>query len=206
MKQAGGSLTINYLCDYPSVRKDALLQYDTGSNKELAEVFRDVLYKDKDNRAIPQIILPKLSPRGISPDTGMREDSVFLQRIKELQKLLRAISAYNGQERMKDGRERGSLVKLVVIDSLDVFGERTLTREEINRLFMLFKQYGIIGVFTMGSIGYESLTSEAVYKASVTYQADMVIELKREFYNNYTCSYFEVAKSRYIPALQHKRL
>ena len=158
MKQAGGSLTINYLCDYPSVRKDALLQYDTGSNKELAEVFRDVLYKDKDNRAIPQIILPKLSPRGISPDTGMREDSVFLQRIKELQKLLRAISAYNGQERMKDGRERGSLVKLVVIDSLDVFGERTLTREEINRLFMLFKQYGIIGVLTkVGNAGSETL-------------------------------------------------
>lgn len=26
----------------------------------------------------------------------------------------------------------------------------------------------------------------------------MVIELKREFYNNYTCSYFEIVKSRYI--------
>ncbi len=198
MKHSNGSLKINYLCDYPTVRKDALLQYDTGSNKELAEVFRDVLYKDRDNRAVPQIILPKLSPRGISPDAGTQGDSVFLQRIEELQKLLRAISAYNNQERMKDRKEKSALVKLVVIDSLDVFGERTLTREEINRLFMLFKQYGIIGVFTMGSIGYESLTSEAAYKASVTYQADMVIELKREFYNNYTCSYFEVAKSRYI--------
>ncbi len=198
MKHSNASLRINYLCDYPSVRKDALLQYDTGSNRELAEVFREVLYKDPDNRAVPQIILPKLSPRGISPDTGTKGDSVFLQRIEELQKLLRAISSYNSQERSKNGKEKGALVKLVVIDSLDVFGERTLTREEINRLFMLFKQYGIIGVFTMGSIGYESLTSEAVYKASVTYQADMVIELKREFYNNYTCSYFEVAKSRYI--------
>ncbi len=198
MQYSDGQLKINFLCDYAQAQKEDMFPYDSNSNEELELMFRKVLYKDGNGRIIPQLLLPKLSPRGISPDTSMKEDTIFLQRIDELQKLLRAIHAYNTSQREKAYADREPLVKLVAIDSLDVFGERTLTREEINRLFMLFKQYGIIGVFTMGNVGYESLTSEAVYKAAVTYQADVVIELKREFYNNYTCSYFEIVKSRYI--------
>lgn len=197
MKDFDSDLCVNFLCDYAVVESGALSPYEVGTNEELEEMFRRALCK-KNGRGVPQIILPKLSPRGISPVAGAEADSIFLKRIGELQKLLRAISAYNARERSEALEDRWPIVKLVVIDSLDVFGERTLTREEINRLFMLFKQYGIIGVFTMGSVGYENLTAEAVYKASVTYQADVVIELKREFYNNYTCSYFEVAKSRHI--------
>ncbi len=198
MKRSGGDLKINFLCDYPMEGNGALLQSDTDSNEELETMFKNVLYKNKENKIIPQIILPKLSPRGISSDVGVEEDAIFLERISELQKLLRAVSIYNAGQRKKKIECREPMVKLVVIDSLDVFGERTLNREEISRLFMLFKQYGIIGVFTMGYVGYESLTSEALYRAAVTYQADVVIELKREFYNNYTCSYFEIVKSRYI--------
>lgn len=198
MRHIDSELRINYLCDYPSAQNREWNQYDAGSNEELEAMFRNVLYKDKEDRIVPQIVFPKLSPRGISPDTSAKEDFIFLQRIDELQKLLRAISTYNMRERTKQTELQEPFVKLVVIDSLDVFGERTLTREEINRLFMLFKQYGIIGVFTMGFVGYEFLNSEAVYKAAVTYQADVVIELKREFYNNYTCSYFEIIKSRHV--------
>ena len=198
MRYPDGQLKINFLCDYPSPQNEDMLPYDSNSNEDLELMFRKVLYKDTDEKIIPQLLLPKLSPRGISPDASVKEDTIFLQRIDELQKLLRAIQAYNMGQREKKYADREPLVKLVAIDSLDVFGERTLTREEINRLFMLFKQYGIIGVFTMGNTGSESLTSEAVYRAAVTYQADVVIELKREFYNNYTCSYFEIVKSRYI--------
>lgn len=197
MRNANSDLCVNFLCDYSLVESDTMSPYDVGTDEELEDMFRNVLYK-KNGRGVPQIILPKLSPRGISPDMNSVTDSIFLQRIGELQKFLRAISAYNARERGRSAKDRWPMVKLVVIDSLDVFGEKTLTREEINRLFMLFKQYGIIGVFTMGSSGYETLTSEAVYKAAVTYQADVVVELKREFYNNYTCSYFEVVKSRHI--------
>ncbi len=198
MKRSGGDLKINFLCDYLSEGYGTLIQNDTGSNEELEAMFRNVLYKNDNGKIIPQVILPKLSPRGITPDMSSKEDAIFVQRISELQKLLRAVSIYNAGQRNKNIESREPMVKLVVIDSLDVFGERTLTREEISRLFMLFKQYGIIGVFTMGYVGYESLTSEALYRAAVTYQADVVIELKKEFYNNYTCSYFEIVKSRYI--------
>jgi KaiC./DnaB-like helicase C terminal domain. len=198
MRHIDSELRINYLCDYPSAQNREWNEYDAGSNEELEAMFRNVLYKDKSHKIIPQIVFPKLSPRGISPDTSAKEDFIFLQRIDELQKLLRAISTYNMRERTKEAELREPFVKLVVIDSLDVFGERTLTREEINRLFMLFKQYGIIGIFTMGFVGYEFLNSEAAYKTAVTYQADVVIELKREFYNNYTCSYFEIIKSRHV--------
>ncbi len=198
MKRSGGDLKINFLCDYLSEGYGASIQNDTGSNEELEAMFRNVLYKNEKGKIVPQVILPKLSPRGITPDMSAKEDAIFVQRISELQKLLRAVSIYNAGQRNKNIENREPMVKLVVIDSLDVFGERTLTREEISRLFMLFKQYGIIGVFTMGYVGYESLTSEALYRAAVTYQADVVIELKKEFYNNYTCSYFEIVKSRYI--------
>jgi len=198
MKRSGGDLKINFLCDYLSEGYGASIQNDTGSNEELEAMFRNVLYKNEKGKIVPQVILPKLSPRGITPDMNAKEDAIFVQRISELQKLLRAVSIYNAGQRNKNIENREPMVKLVVIDSLDVFGERTLTREEISRLFMLFKQYGIIGVFTMGYVGYESLTSEALYRAAVTYQADVVIELKKEFYNNYTCSYFEIVKSRYI--------
>lgn len=197
MKYSQGNLNINYLCDYSTDEEGAPLPHDYNSNEGLERAFRSILHRDEQGNIIPQLILPKLSPRGISPDTSAKEDLIFLQRIDQLQKLLRAINSYNTQERKKKN-DREPLVKLVAIDSLDVFGERTLTREEINRLFTLFKQYGIIGVFTMGSVGYDALTSEAMYKAAVSYQADVVIELKREFYNNYTCSYFEIVKSRYI--------
>ena len=197
MKNPNGSLNINFLCDYSSVRNGEMFQYDANSDEALEMMFREALYK-KEQKIVPQMVFPKLSPRGISSDAGVREDAIFLERIDELQKMLRAIHAYNTKERNKNNQDRNPLVKLVVIDSLDVFGEKTLTREEINRLFMLFKQYGIIGVFTMGSVDYDSLAPEAAYKAAVTYQADVLIEMKKEFYNNYTCSYFEVLKSRYI--------
>lgn len=197
MKNPNGCLNINYLCDYSPTRNGETLQYDTNSDEVLEMTFREALYK-KGQQIVPQIVFPKLSPRGISSDAGTKEDAIFLERIDELQKMLRAIHAYNTKERKKESQSRTPLVKLVVVDSLDVFGEKILTREEINRLFMLFKQYGIIGVFTMGSVDSDSLTPEAAYKSAVTYQADVLIEMKKEFYNNYTCSYFEVLKSRYI--------
>ncbi len=198
MKCSGDGPCVNYLCDYSLKSQNGTVVYDDDSNKGLEAMLRNVLCRDEDGKIVPQIVLPKLCPRGISPDADAKQDVIFLQRIKELQKLLRAINSYNMTERRKKAAERDPLVKLAVVDSLDVFGERMLTREEINRLFMLFKQYGLIGVFTMGSAGYESLALEDAYKASVTYQADVVIELKKEFYNNYTCSYFEILKSRYI--------
>ena len=198
MKCSGSGLCINYLCDYSPKSQDGIALYDISSNKGLETMLRNLLCKDDEGRIVPQLILPKLSPRGISPDVNAKDDIIFLQRIKEMQKMMRAINAFNMSEREKKKADRAPLVKLVVVDSLDVFGERILTREELNRLFMLFKQYGIIGVFTTGSAGYEASACESSYMSAVTYQADVVIELKKEFYNNYTCSYFEILKSRYI--------
>ena len=87
-------------------------------------------------------------------------------------------------------------VKVVVIDSINAFSNSTLNRQEIIRLMSLFKEYGIIGIFTLGDDGDQS--SEAMIEAStIQYLADVVISLTCAYTNSYTHNYLEITKSRY---------
>lgn len=108
MRDSDSDLCINFLCDYSMMESSALSPYDVGTDEELEDMFRKALYK-KSGKGIPQIILPKLSPRGISPVAGAETDSIFLKRISELQKLLRAISAYNAGSAARGRRTGGRL-------------------------------------------------------------------------------------------------
>lgn len=87
-------------------------------------------------------------------------------------------------------------VKVVVIDSINAFSNSTLNRQEIIRLMSLFKEYGIIGIFTLGDDGDQS--SDAMIEAStIQYLADVVISLTCAYTNSYTHNYLEITKSRY---------
>ena len=60
----------------------------------------------------------------------------------------------------------------------------------------LFKEYGIIGIFTLGDDG--DLSSDAMIEAStIQYLADVVISLTCAYTNSYTHNYLEITKSRY---------
>ena len=170
----------------------------------------------------PQILLPSLSPCSISDDQASHNE-VFLKRFKELELLLRAISSYNRsieqeeseatQDHVEAGEEKqdgmqeqptnqttgkytNPMVKVVVIDSINAFSNSTLNRQEIIRLMSLFKEYGIIGIFTLGDDGDQS--SDAMIEAStIQYLADVVISLKCAYTNSYTHNYLEITKSRY---------
>ena len=87
-------------------------------------------------------------------------------------------------------------VKVVVIDSINALSNSTLNRQEIIRLMGLFKEYGIIGIFTLGDDG--DLSSDAMIEAStIQYLADVVISLTCAYTNSYTHNYLEITKSRY---------
>lgn len=167
-------------------------------------------------KIMPQILFPNLSPCSISDDQT-NHDEVFLKRFKELELLLRAICAYNEQvsiqtekiieEAAKESKRTHKpvqiaydaadpRVKLVVIDSINAFSNNTLNRQEIIRLMSLLKEYGIIGIFTLGDDGNQA-SLEMIEGNTIQYLADVVISLKCDYTNSYTHNYLEITKSRY---------
>lgn len=200
-------------------------QPNLDSDRMLGSALRNCLQSDKaetvngvkaEGKVKPQILFPNLSPCSISDDQ-VNHDEVFLKRFKELELLLRAISAYNEgvtnqlekitgeakEKRNKTGKPvtiaydaADPRVKLVVIDSINAFSNNTLNRQEIIRLMSLLKEYGIIGVFTLGDDG-NHISPEMIEGSTIQYLADVVISLKSDYTNSYTHNYLEITKSRY---------
>ncbi len=157
----------------------------------LSKKFKEAL-KKKDKTDIPcrQILFPHLTPRTISTVTE-GNDSSFAKRYKEIKNMLVAIEEYNKNT-------SDPAVKAVVIDSLNVFGNTLLTREEIYRLFELFKLHKIIGVFTLES-ALETDRESTRFVNDAKFMADTVITLKKTQYNQYYNTYISVEKSRNLP-------
>jgi KaiC/GvpD/RAD55 family RecA-like ATPase len=158
----------------------------------LKEVLRGPKQSDVSEKGIikPQILFPTMSPRGLA---GSGEPHrLFLNRYAELELMLKAIKKYN-----KEGNE--PFIKIVVLDSLNAFGDCPLSREELFRLFDLFHHYGILGVFTLENSEIKAQDESQLTSEIVRYMSDVVISLEKEVFNSYTCLYFEVEKSRYVP-------
>lgn len=145
--------------------------------------------EDDDFIAEPCVLLPLLSPRGLSGEDSS-SDGLFWERYRQLDRLLTGIESMR-----RNGRKRIPDIRMVCIDSLNVFGNKPLSRSELFKLFDLFKSKGIIGVFTdeQESDALHVETGEQVED----YLADMIIQLYMEEDNGYTSRYFEVTKSRY---------
>jgi len=147
----------------------------------------------------PQVLFPSLSPCSISDDPA-NHDEVFLKRFKELELLLKAIRAYNENcdALLQDNSPKENpKVKMVVIDSINAFSNNVLNRQAVIRLMSLLKEYGIIGVFTLGDDGSKNI-DEMVEASTIQYLADVVISLKCDHTNSYTHNYLSVTKSRYV--------
>jgi hypothetical protein len=84
-----------------------------------------------------------------------------------------------------------------VLDSLSAFSSDPLSRDEIYRLFTLFKSYGVTAIVTLenySGIGTDRL--DAVSLVSAKYLADVVIKLSRKSTFNFTINYLAIEKSR----------
>jgi KaiC/GvpD/RAD55 family RecA-like ATPase len=137
----------------------------------------------------PMVLLTGLSPR--SPRERRESDSAFWLRYRQLERLLRAAS-YLRTKPSRDNPQKPvdvrTILPLVVIDSLNMLSMESPEREEIYRLFGLFRQYQTAGVFVVES-------SQGVPFDST--MADVVIRLSMTEDNGYFTRNIEIEKSRY---------
>ena len=141
----------------------------------------------------PKIILPHLSPRSlIVNDTN--ESGLFLERYKQLEYLLGAANS------MREHYKGDPQIRLLCIDSLNVFGDKQLTREELYRIFDLCRRFEMIGLFVVEENESSTMREETSSNGDVLeYLADVVISLTTGEDKGHFMRYLEIVKSRYQP-------
>ncbi len=145
-----------------------------------------------------RVLLCSLSPRSLS--SGVDHEELFWRRYNQLERLLAAASWLSvhdcGDPRwnrfVESKTEEGPknmVLPMVVIDSLNMFGARPLNRDEIFRVFSLFRRYQRVGVFVVES------TQDSPFDSTM---ADVVVSLSIEQDRGYLVQHLEVQKSRYF--------
>jgi KaiC/GvpD/RAD55 family RecA-like ATPase len=166
---------------------------DKKSSEKLAEDLKEILKKasDSENDEIsPKVLIPSLSPRCMTSEESTVSEGLFWERYDQIENLLKAASKIEE----KNYKEYPP-IKLVCIDSLNVFGDKPLDRVELFRLFDLFKRYNIIGVFIVEE---DKEKRDTGIHNFIEYMADVVISLTNDFDNGYFIRYLEIKKSNYI--------
>ena len=146
-----------------------------------------------------KVIMPLVSPPAFRRDQAISREELFWERFNQLEQLLRA-----AQRLRKEGGDKAHPnLCMVCIDSLNVLGERTLTREALFAIFDLFKRYEMLGVFVVEKEESDTLSEEGCIDFdTVEFLTDMVIQLTNTQDQGYYVRHIEVTKSRYqVPIL-----
>jgi KaiC/GvpD/RAD55 family RecA-like ATPase len=142
-----------------------------------------------------RVYLSCLSPRHLMHVENAEFD-IFEERYQQLEKLLWAAESLS-EER---GGEEIKLPKLgmVCIDSLNVFGDHLLTREQLHRLFKLFTKHKVIGVFILEEDEGQVLSPDSrLHEDVIEFLADVIVAMQYGEDAGYFVRYFEIVKSRY---------
>jgi KaiC/GvpD/RAD55 family RecA-like ATPase len=146
------------------------------------------------------VLLPSLSPRALSLSDEDSSD-IFWQRFEQLEYLLKAGRTLREQEKQDKSLTdtcKFPDLRVVCIDSMNVFGNKLLSREEIFRIFDLFKRYQVIGIVIVEEDEHQVESPDSrLHGDTIEYLADMVIALKNEADKGYFIRYLEIVKSRY---------
>jgi KaiC/GvpD/RAD55 family RecA-like ATPase len=135
-----------------------------------------------------RVLLFSLSPASLV--APREEGTLFQERYRQLDRLLTAAEVLNMGKSADGSAEFAPVLPLVCVDSLNIFGSGNPVREEIHRLFDLFRRHKIIGVFTVEA------GAETPFDSTM---ADVVISLTTDKDQGYVVQYLEVEKSRYFP-------
>lgn len=168
---------------------------DVSSPEQLANSLRSLLdpgFQGSEKK--PKVLLLDLTPRSLSRDD---QDKVFEERFAQLKRLVEAAKSVNqesanrervNQESVK--QETSCWFPLICIDSLNAMGIAPDDRERLARVFGLFKQNRILGVFLVEA------GEDTPFDSTM---ADVVISLSSREEHGHFMRYLEVEKSRYRP-------
>jgi len=197
-----------------------------GSGRNLGKWYHSLCRKAGESSGAGKIIVPHLTPRNLSGAGGLG-GGLFARRLTDVHALLDGYLACTGRntpcegcyETVREVAERQDAqgevdviqpeadgtaackecppLAMVVIDSLNVFGDKELDREEIFALADLFVRHGVIGILVaeeeFGKREQEPL--DRFHPAE--YVADVVIYLSTRREDGYLIRTIEITKSRY---------
>lgn len=135
------------------------------------------------------VLVPSMSPRTLAPEETNR-DRLFWERYRQLEHLL------EGAKWLKLNRPKAPRLGVVCIDSLNVFGDKPLSREELFRIFDLFRRQEVIGVFVAEESNDDC---DAQERNTIAFLADTVIVLSTYEDQAFSLRCMEIVKSRYQP-------
>lgn len=144
---------------------------------DLADVKNmSIEFRKEDNN----IYLCHLSPR---PITEKEDSDIFQVRLDQLNHILKAFKAVDG-------------LPVFFLDSINAFAINPLSRNEIYRLFSLFRNHHIPAVISMEH--HTNTNSEQVLDCvqNAKFLADIVISLSKDNSGDYLKYYLEIEKSR----------
>ena len=159
------------------------------------------------------VILPSLSPRHVRP-AGAAD--LFWHRYQQLERLLTAGQALEDEKKKRKKEHSQSpagtelegirwIFPIVVLDSLNMFGFDSLTRDQGYMLFRLFHRFKRIGIFvveTSTAPPFDSTMADVVIRLSATKDQDyfvrhLEIEKSRFFNQVYGLHPFKTEKLKY---------
>lgn len=138
---------------------------------------------------------PALSPRRLEQAEDPLDDrSTFWQRHTEMRTLIGKFVGIAAREELPP-------LRMVVVDSLNVFGDKPISRYMIEHLFHLFSDNGLIGVCIAEDpeAAARSGAPEPFVSPGVTNLADVVLKLDWKPAQGYSHRTVEVLKSRHTP-------
>jgi KaiC/GvpD/RAD55 family RecA-like ATPase len=178
------------------------LEQTARSLKNVADSFRNFQEVGKDKSAItfcdlaekqdekidfskksPYIYLCHLAPRPISEGGST---NLFEIRLDQLNHIIEKLNGSN-----KEG-----LLPVFFLDSINAFSIDPLRRNEIYRLFSLFRNHHVPAVLTMEHHMNYDLGVESEDVQNAKFLSDIVISLMKDNSSNYLIYYLEIEKSR----------
>jgi len=141
-----------------------------------------------------RLILPLLTPRPVKA-AGQQSNEIFEERYSDLEKSLEFMAGGTGPRKC-----------FYFIDSLTAFSSRPLSRDQVHRMFSLFRTKEAPLLVTLERQRYWSMEQEQVTFNHARYLSDIVISLESGERDGYFGQTIEVNKSRYSRRILGKHL
>jgi KaiC/GvpD/RAD55 family RecA-like ATPase len=172
----------------PSDKQSAVFGEENGVNPKKQVNFFDLADSHWDeveyNNEIPNIYVCHLSPKPISESEN---SDVFQARLDQLEHII---------EKSQKMDKLGRAIPVFFLDSMNAFSTYTLKRNEIYRLFALFRNHHIPAVISMEHHVNTSLDQDLDCVQNAKFLADIVISLTKNGSDNYLKYFLEIEKSR----------